>query len=49
MLGLELELTGVDSLIYRIANLIDHIVEDEIQYIPQLTSLLKAKHEDGII
>ena len=49
MLGLKLELTGVDSLIHRIANLIDHIVEDEIQYIPQLTSLLKAKHEDGVI
>ena len=49
MLGLKLELTGANNLIHRIANLIDHIVEDEIQYIPQLTSLLKAKHDDGVI
>lgn len=48
-LGLKMELNGKGGSIYRIASLIDQIVEDEKQYIPQLTSLLKTKYEDGII
>ena len=49
MLGLKLEYTQDAGLIYRIAEYIDEIFEDEKQYIPNLIALLKEKHEKNII
>lgn len=48
-LGLKTEYTGDATIIQRIANYMDEIIEEEKSYIPQLTSLLKTKHENGVI
>ena len=49
MLGLKMLISKNAELICNISLLIDQIVEDEKKYIPQLTSLLKTRCEDGII
>ena len=47
MLGLKIEYTRDVKIIQRIANYIDEIVENEINYIPQLISVLRDKKESG--
>lgn len=49
MLGLKMSYTGDTDLIWRIASNIEKIIENEIQYIPELITLLKKKRENGII
>lgn len=47
LLGLKIEYTRDVKIIQRIANYIDKIVEDEMNYIPQLISVLRVKQESG--
>lgn len=47
VLGLKIEYTRDVKIIQRVANYIDKIVEDEMNYIPQLISVLRVKQESG--
>ena len=47
MLGLKIEYTRDVKIIQHIADYIDEIVENEINYIPQLISVLRDKKESG--
>lgn len=49
MLGLKMLISQNPAIISNVSFLIDQIVEDEKQYMPELILLLRARYENGII
>ena len=44
MLGLKMGYTGNANIINRVADLIDQIISEEVEYIPSLIELLETKY-----